>query len=208
MTLTAPTEVYLGRTARDELIFANVRIEPAKPDQTVTFTDHSTGPRPEEIGIYFLTVQAYRDRARNAGLTTADFPDSRWGSSGQVPAEDRVLIGNVDPAVRVVERAWERHHLNLMHAECEHMTEGMLNPSDDVLTAYMQAVVEERGEWREKYSPAFYGRADALSKWRVSSVTCPVTGYRYGHAWLARKVEPIEVDALRTAVAKLPRSVR
>ncbi|QNJ55588.1 hypothetical protein SEA_PHINKY_97 [Microbacterium phage Phinky] len=194
MTLSAATEVYLGRTARDELVFASVRIEPANPGEMVIFTDHATGPRPEEIAITFSLIQAYRGVDTNAGRRASDYPDNRWISGGQTSAEDRVLIGSVDPAVRIVEQAWARHHLNLMNAACEHMTDEMLTPSDDELTAYMEH--------------ALYGRRNALQKWRLDTVVCPVTGYRYGHAWLAKRVDPIEVEALRTAVAKLPKGVR
>lgn len=209
MTLSTPTEVYLGRTARNEIVFADVCIEPASPlPTTVTFTDHTTGPRPAEIAISFSLIQAYKTESANKGKRAEDFPDSRWLSVGQVPPRERILIGALDPAVRVVEDAWKRHHLNLTNAACDHMTEEMLTPSDEVLDAYIAAEVAKRGEWREKYSPAFYGRSDALQKWRLDNVTCPVTGYRWGQAWLAKKVDDAIVDALRAAVAHLPKAVR
>ena len=208
MTLSTPTSVYLGRTSRNELVFAGVRIEPVSDTKMVTFIDHSTGLRPEEIAISFTLIQPYADERNNLGKGDSDYPDNRWLGSGQVPAGERRLAVLADPAVRIVERAWEQHHLNLTKAACVHMSESSLTPSEDELSAYMEAKVAERGEWREKYSPAFYGRSDALQKWRLNNVVCATTGYKYGHAWLAEKVDADEVEELRDAVSKLPKAVR
>lgn len=208
MTLSTPTSVYLGRTSRNELVFAGVRIEPASDTETVTFTDHSTGLRPEEIAISFTLIEPWVSERSNLGNGETDYPDRRWLSFGQVSPEERRLAVLTDPAVRIIERAWEQHHLNLMKAACAHMSESSLTPSEDELTAYMEAKVAERGEWREKYSPTFYGRNDALQKWRLDNVVCAETGYKYGHAWLAEKVDAAEVEELRVAVSKLPKVVR
>src|SRR5690606_31843917 len=95
-------------------------------------------------------------------------------------------------------------HLNTMNAACDHMTAEMLTPSDEVLDAYIEAKRAERGEWREKYSAAFYGRADALQKWRLDHVVCPETGYRWGRAWLAKEIPSPVLDAVKLAVSTLP----
>jgi len=181
--MTGNQDIYLGRSDEGHWIFADVRITPADPERIVQFTDHSTGPKPTSLGIMFTVVDGARGRHRPQHATDAH--DRWWLQSGQVPPIDR-RISDPLPHTRLIENAWLDWHLNDMKPACDHMTDEMLNPADDVLDEYIRVKTEERGEWREKYSPAFYGRRDALQKWRLDNVVCPETGYKWGHAWLAR----------------------
>lgn len=67
---------------------------------------------------------------------------------------------------------WDRWHPNDMRAACAHMP--------DTSTVPDGADVEER-----------YGRPDVVG-WHLKHTVCPVTGYRYGTAWLA-EVVPADV---------------
>lgn len=72
---------------------------------------------------------------------------------------------------------WDAWHLNTMRAACAHMN----------TTIPKGAVLLER-----------YGRPDVLG-WRIDNLVCPVTGYTYGHAWLA-EVIPDEIIVELTAL--------
>lgn len=70
---------------------------------------------------------------------------------------------------------WDRWHLNDMRAACAHMDTTI--PTD--------AHLEER-----------YGRPDEQG-WLLANVTCPETGYRYGHAWLTEEIPADVVERVR-----------
>lgn len=94
-------------------------------------------------------------------------PDS-WSSSGQIQDDVAELVkrGKIDPRftrrnIRQLLAWWREWHLNDMHAGCVHQT-----------------VVYEDG---------YFGRRASLDL----TLPCPVTGYRYGSAWL---VKPLPAD--------------
>lgn len=190
----APTAtVYLGRTARNELVFADVRISP-ETEQIVTFTDHTEGTSPAEIAISFTMFEGLKGDG-DKGYTIDRIPERRLLASGQINAEERILIGEVNPAVRVVENAWAQFHLNRMNAACDHMTDDMLNPSDEALAVF-----------EAEYGVNKWGQQ--LMDYRLAKVVCPVTGYRYGRSWLAKTINPGIIEELRDAINTLPKTVR
>jgi hypothetical protein len=191
--------VFLGRTREGEKIYADVRIDEPKEGEC-EYTDHTVAPRSITVGIMFTVIDKH---APDRPLELV--PDGYWRSSGQVPPEDRVIVG-ASASTRIIERVWKDWHLNDVNAACDHMTPAILNPSDEVLDEYIRVKTEERGEWREKYSPAFYGRADALQKWRLDNAVCPETGYRWGHKWLAKRIPDYVVEQLRLALREAPTS--
>ena len=93
---------------------------------------------------------------------------------GQVPAEDRVIArrhqNDASEETRaLIEELWSAHHLNDMQAACDHMTADM--------TARHEG--ESVRDWQTRM---------------LDTVVCPETGYKWGHAWLARTV-PADVLA-------------
>lgn len=159
---------YLGWTAEGYRITAVVRLEPAKPDVTTTFTDHATGPRPAELGIMF----AVEDRRRANG----------YYQGGQVDAEHRIIarrdpFGDASREVAAfINETWSAHHLNTMHAACDHMTPEMLARRDG----------ESTPDWQTRM---------------LAEVVCPETGYRWGRAWLARPIPADVLDKLERLIA-------
>jgi hypothetical protein len=111
---------------------------------------------------------------------------------GQTDQYDRMITDEDSaipvPTLRAIESAWITSHLNDLNAECDHMTDSMLNPDVETYNAYLANAPE---------SATRYGQA--LQSYRLDRVVCPETGYRYGHAWLARKVAPEIITALRSA---------
>lgn len=100
-------------------------------------------------------------------------PGSAW-QGGQVPAEDRVISRKHENDASIatqtfIEELWTQQHLNDMHAECDHMTPEILARLDG----------ESTSDWQTRM---------------LDTVVCPVTGYRWGRAWLARAV-PTDVLA-------------
>lgn len=171
-------KIGLGYTEKGYRVVAEIRLDEPTPGKETTFIDHSTGPAPAQLGIMFNVVS----------------PTNRHG---QVPAEDRVITRRAsnDPGPATdaaINRVWERWHLNDMRAACEHMTEEMLNPADEVLDAYL-AEHPERGR---------YGRLDALQSYRLDHVACPVTGYTWGHSWLAETISDDDLAIIRTLLEK------
>lgn len=104
-----------------------------------------------------------------------------YESAGQILEEldtvDRLTPGWSPADVESLRTIWQRWHLNDMRAACEHMP-----PAGELIT-------EPDG---------FGGR-------RVSTTdnVCPVTGYKYGHAWLLEYV-PTDVLAELVRLQSLP----
>ena len=108
-------------------------------------------------------------------------PGQRFESFGQVPAADRVIIrshaNDADESTReFIENLWSAHHLNDMQAACDHMTPDMRARHEG----------ESTSEWQTRM---------------LDTVVCPVSGYRWGHAWLARKVPADVLTTARAVVA-------
>lgn len=189
-------KIGLGWTAEGYRVVALVALEPPENDRVQQYTDHVERAKPERVSVSFEVVDMRRGHSDNRGS---------WISGGQTPAEDRVIVRRHENDATEEERAfieqvWVDHHLSDMNAACDHMTPEMLEPADDVLEAYVIAYREKRGEWREKYSPAFYGRQNQVQKWRLDNVVCPETGYRWGHAWLAKTVPDDVLAKVRTLI--------
>lgn len=149
-------KIGLGYTEEGCRVVATIAID-YSDGALVTFTDHSERPAPDCISVTWEVTR----------------PNSRMiESAGQVPPEDRVIARrharDATPEVReFIEQLWLDHHLNDMHAECEHMTTEMLSKRDG----------ETGSEWQKRM---------------LETVVCPLTGYRWGRAWLAREV-PVDV---------------
>jgi hypothetical protein len=179
-------DYFLGKTIEGHRVWAHVEIREPEHLERTTFTDHSQGPRPVELGISWTVLASPRHPELAA--------DRYLRGAGQTSPEDRV-IPKAPNAARVVEDMWAEFHLNTLNAACDHMTPEMLNPGSEVIDAYIEAN-PERGR---------YGRSNALSSWRIDNVVCPETGYRWGSAWLARTIPADRLDALRAALQTLPR---
>lgn len=74
-------------------------------------------------------------------------------------------------AVDVLDNLWARYHLNQMNGACVHMPE------------YAKLITE----------PGSWGGQQVSTKRNI----CPVTGYRYGHAWLVELLPDEVVDAVK-----------
>lgn len=113
-----------------------------------------------------------------AGQMTVAIMFDAYISSGQTPPEDRVIV-TLPPgvkakdedrrweAVRAVERLWAGWHLNNLRAACAH-----------------QVVPEV---------PADVSALDRTGWLLDNTPPCPLTGYRYGTAWL---FAPLDDQAL------------
>lgn len=173
--------IGLGWTADGLRVVATVTLETPKPGASpITFTDHVIAPVPERVSVSFEALK-YRNTRREEG------------SAGQVPAEDRVIArrheNDASPELAAfIEELWTAHHLNDMNAACDHMTPEMLNPDAETLAAYVA----------ENPRASRYGQE--LQTYRMEVVTCPETGYRYGHSWLARAVPADVIERVRTLI--------
>lgn len=95
-------------------------------------------------------------------------PGQRFESFGQVPSAERVIVRRHEndasaETAAFIDELWNTHHLNDMQAACDHMTPEMLARHEG----------ESTSDWQTRM---------------LDTVTCPETGYKWGHAWLARKV--------------------
>lgn len=179
-------DYFLGKTIQGYRVWAHVEIREPQHLARATFTDHSQGPMPIDLGISWTVLASPRH---------PNLADDRFLiSAGQTDPIDRV-IPNAPDAARVVEQMWLEYHLNTTNAACDHMTPEMLNPGSEVIDTYIETH-PARGR---------YGRASALASWRIDNVVCPETGYRWGSAWLARAIPADRLDALRAALQTLPR---
>lgn len=178
-------KIGLGWTEDGYRVVAILRLE--QPERSVTtLIDHSTTETaPLRLSILWDLVKGRQDY-----------------QGGQVDASDRVIVrrhqGDASPELDAyLTQIHLDHHLNDLNAGCVHMTPEMLTPKGYVLAEYESTKRAERGEWREQYSPAFYGPADVLQSWRLDNVACPETGYRWGHAWLAYHLPDDVISTVR-----------
>lgn len=96
---------------------------------------------------------------------------------GQIPAAERVIVrhhlNDANDATReFIESLWSVHHLNDMQAACDHMTPDMLARHEG----------ESVSDWQTRM---------------LDTVVCPESGYKWGRAWLARKVPADVLDKAR-----------
>ena len=154
--------VYMGKTSNAEHVYAEIEIRPADDTRQVTFTDHSTGPRPETVSISFSVTNRKPRDPRN-------IPDSYYITAGQVPADERVIAEPAIPASAIVaiNQSWKNDHLNELNAACDHMTPEMLAPLPG-------EPMHGKGGWQYRM---------------LDTMVCPVTGYKWGSAWLTRTVD-------------------
>lgn len=119
-------EFYLGRTIRHEHVYATVSI--VNPNrESVEFTDHSIGAAPIRVSVSFVLLSKYATlKADHYRLS--DVPDGYWLGFGQVPEDERIIIGKSTRAIpaedrQFIELLWRDWHLNDMHAECIHQAD-------------------------------------------------------------------------------------
>ena len=105
----------------------------------------------------------------------------RSESWGQIPADERVIVrshaNDADEATRAfIDELWSTQHLNDMNAACDHMTPDMLARHEG----------ESTSGWQSRM---------------LDTVVCPESGYKWGHAWLARAVPADVLSKARSIVA-------
>lgn len=162
-TTRTERKIGLGWTADRYRVVATVALEEPDAGRTSTYTDHHEGPAPLRFAVMFDMVKG-----------------SDWGG-GQVPSEDRVIArrheDDASPELAEwIDAAWRAHHLNDMHAECDHMMPEMLARRED----------ESTGEWQTRM---------------LDTVVCPETGYKWGRAWLARELPADVIATARNIIA-------
>lgn len=131
--------------------------------------------RIEDEGTRIVQFVDHTEAACPANIAISfEIPSAQhWG---QIPAADRVIAEPASEHTRLIEECWETQHLNTLNAACEHMTPEMLERREG----------ESTHDWQ--------GRM-------IDTVVCPVTGYRWGHSWLARVPDLDLQNRLRAAVA-------
>lgn len=166
------TPIFIGRTAEREPVYVEIEIEHQAGEYTLT--DHSTVDGIDRISITWIVT--------NPGSHVGNLNDNVWSSAGQVPPENRTIEDESRSQLshndrELVEQAWLDWHLNDMQAGCDHM------PTHAEIE--LLAVAADY--------PQRYGRPDTAG-YALDNITCPETGYRYGHAWLS-KVPPADIVA-------------
>ena len=155
--------IDMGRTVEGYKVTAEVRRE--LTTRPMTSVTHEELPAGQMTVAITFEVKDPKKRGDNAFI-----------SAGQTPPEDRVIVTLPSTvaakdedrrweAVRAVERLWAGWHLNKMRAACAHQ------------------VVPEVPE----------GVASRTSWLLDNTEPCPLTGYRYGTAWL---FDPLDAQAL------------
>lgn len=172
--------IYLGTTTADEStgtprchVWAQVSID--HRDTAGQTIEHEAIEGYDRVSVSFVLIEA-RWRITAKRSQPGDFPDAWWVSSGQVSPEERVILPENRASklsaeqLDLIERSWERWHLNDMRAGCAHMPswEGIVGlvddePADDI--------------------PKLYGRTD-YAGWALRHVRCAETGYKWGSSWL------------------------
>ena len=166
--------VYVGRNSEGHWVWVQIAIHPGE-DRTVTYTDHTEGPAPERISISGTVLSSPRHPCEAA--------DRYWVSAGQIRDEldDIQNLGDLSRLeVAALARIWDSSHLNDMQAACDHMTPEMLAQREG-------EPIHGEGGWQYRM---------------LDTVVCPVNGYRYGRAWLAKRADPADLEILRTIQRK------
>lgn len=192
-TITAPrTTIYLGSTADDRHVWAEVELrnyaaeQNREPDYMLTTTDHRQVRAGDVTTVSVMFIVA-RSKARTVDRLNSDGFDRFIESIGQIAPEERVIVKR-NPALTaddlaVIEDAWTTDHLNTLIAGCDHN----VAPTAEQIAA--------------PDFPQSYGRPD-VTGWRIKHDVCPVTGYRYGTAWLTRVIADDKLSTLRTVMAR------
>lgn len=171
--------IYLGETAEAYHVYAEIEITTGD-DKNTTFTDHTTGPTPDRLSICFTLTTRRGNPATMA--------DRSILSSGQVPHEWRVITKPATEHLELIEQAWAEHHLNDLNAACDHMTEEDLNPTAERLAEYSKANPRVAAYNLKQY-------------YLLDTVTCAETGFKYGHAWLTKRLPADLLAKIRAVIA-------
>lgn len=167
----------LGTTAEGYQVTVEVHFGPdrqgnAEKRPTVESTTHETIPYPDVLTINGKVIDLSR------------YGFGRDIAGGQTVDDVRAITRpagtlTVEDLARFAD-LWDAWHLNTLRAACAHMDTTI--PEGTVL-------------------PERYGRPDVLG-WRIDNLVCPVTGYTYGHAWLAEVIPDEIVEELTTLLAQ------
>lgn len=154
-------KIGLGWTAEGGRVVAHVRVEEGKGISQ--YMDHTQAADPDRVSVSFEVVGGGHE------------------SFGQIGSEDRVIArrhaNDASPELAAfIDELWSVHHLNDMHAECDHMTPDMLARHEG----------ESTSDWQTRM---------------LDTVVCPESGYKWGRAWLARTVPAETLAKARTLVA-------
>ena len=157
-------KIGLGWTAEGGRVVAHVSVEEGKGISQ--YMDHTQAADPDRVSVSFEVVGKSRHDVQ---------------AFGQISPEDRVIArrheNDASPELAAfIDELWSVHHLNDMHAECDHMTPDMLARHEG----------ESTQDWQTRM---------------LDTVTCPESGYRWGRAWLARTVLADTLAKARTLVA-------
>jgi hypothetical protein len=186
MTTTIDKKVGLGKTADGYRVVVHVKYglddmgnAERNPTPTSAHT-HEPIPYPDVLSITGEVCDLSKRRSSpnfivSAGQTV-DLVREITEPAGSLTTED----------TRRFAELWDKWHLNAMRAACAHMD---LSVVPDDLPAYTS------------YEDRKAGLLDR-SGWMLANVRCPVTGYKYGSAWLAENVPDEVVEEISNLIAK------
>lgn len=177
MSSTLDKKIILGHTAEGYRVVVDVHFGPdghgnAERQPTVESITHATIPHPDVLSITGEVIDPRKHRRD-------------WDVAGGQVVDYVREITRPAGTLTLADLArfadlWEAWHLNTMRSACAHMD----------TTIPEGAVLVER-----------YGQPDTQG-WLIDNLACPVTGYTYGHAWLAEVVPDEIVEELGALLEK------
>jgi hypothetical protein len=190
-TETHRSRLYLGDTHVQRGLWAHVFVDARlshaqpsveRPDATAETVDHRQIASFDSFGASFSLIR------RGGGfdpvtMTDGMADDNAWITFGQVPERERRIVqGDNSPVSRddriLIQSAWRRHHLNDMQAGCVHMRDMIVPETHD-----------------EKDDQVY----------QIKHWVCPVTGYRYGSAWLVSELPDAMLTRLKGVLTPVTR---
>ena len=188
------TTVYLGSTADKLHVWAEIELRSGSdlrtdrdPNQMHQTTSHEQ-VREGDLMNASVTFTTATRKAQTTQMLNSDGFDRFIVSGGQIPSDERVIAErSADLSANdlaLIERMWAEDHLNTMNAACDH--------TDREPTAEELAAPD---------FPVQYGRPD-VTGWKLANLACPVTGYRWGSAWLVKCLPAERVTEYRALISR------
>lgn len=179
---TIDTKVNLGTIAHRQRVVIHVRygLDPHNTSPVTSMHTHETIARPDLLSITGELCDLTKRRTSSNFVVAA----------GQIIDDVRTITTpagtlTLDDVNRLAD-LWRTWHLNTMRAHCAHM-DLSTTPAD--LPNYVSAADRATG------------RTD-VPTWRLDNLVCPVSGYRYGRAWLAEAVPDAVIAELSALIDK------